>query len=226
MRPTKIILPSITLMGLLAACGGSGNSTETSRESSPAASPRCTPTIGRVIGRMYTASNPANEIDGRNAAFEEQTVSAAKALSSNSPVITCAARVGTAMANGALRAFSVADGDRAYERAVAWGATPEVAAGVRESMTSGTVDTFAMGRELQWLATVLPIVAEKNDWTPYYQTGTPWRQQLRQGMAAMRALGQLSGDADPLTRQIMGVMGPIAEYQVASYLLFMDGWAE
>ena len=88
-------------------------------------------------------------------------------------------------------------------------------------MNAGSVDLFSMGQELLWLATVLPTAAQQ-DWRPYYTTGRPWRQQVREALPNIRQLGQLDPSVAPMLGAMLQVMQPYAEYQVAFFVIHMD----
>lgn len=112
-------------------------------------------------------------------------------------VIQMAKAVGSLLVAGGINAYDPETADRAHEAALSSGLNGEQAQGVADSISSGALEMVALGRELLWLAEVLPPVTNGN-LIPYQTTGTARRQQIRILLSMYGPMLQ-----DPEMRQIL-----------------------
>ena len=175
------------------------------------------PRIARVVGRVYHMSNPLFDPAELRAYVQQNRA----AFAENGPVIRCARLLGQDLFARSIRSFGQNDYNRAYGRALEMGATGEQARDVANSMQSGSLDLFVMGKELFWLSQVLPSAAN-GDWGPYETTGTQTRQAQRQ---VLPFLNQMMAQ-DAAMRGVVEAVGrqyqPIVEDQIV-WLAIMTG---
>jgi len=167
----------------------------------------CPDSIARLVARAYTLSNPFNDPNE----FATFVASNRAAFQTSGAAVTCAAALGTRLAQAGMAAYD----PNAYERAM--GAGPaELAPNVAQSINSGALDMFAMGQELSWLATIFPEVA-RGSLRSFLSSGTDTRVQLRNAMEMMNQLASMNRDfAQNLgfARAIAGFYSPMADEQI------------
>ena len=166
----------------------------------------CSDESARLIARAYYLSNPMTEHDG----FQQFVTRNRAVLSAGSPAIQCGRVLGAHLAQRGINAY---DAD-AYRRAMGKG-PDELAPDVARSFNSGAVDVFAMGRELVWLAEVLPAAAV-GDFGPYVTAGTETRAMLRQVLALAGSYAAIPEFAQMLgmTKSLVPLFEPISEGQI------------
>lgn len=175
--------------------------------------PACTESVARVVGQAYWLSNPLSEGNlgeflGRN---NELFVA-------NGHGIRCTKALGEHL----IRAGNSAYDPNAYERAAGVGPI-EFAGDVADSINSGSVDLFMMGKELVWLSNVLPAAAHGN-FGPLNSTGTPARQQIRQVLpiyAMMMQDPEMRAMWQQIVQPLMRAYGPMAVDQIVMLSLMM-----
>ncbi len=166
----------------------------------------CAPQIARDVGDLLYRSNPLDETDQvKFDNFRTLVQSNATVLRPNGAIIRCAGDLGSALASAGLANFKKEDYDRAYDNVLRQGGTLDQAQDVADSMQSGSIDAYMMGRELQWLSQVLPAAAS-GDWRPYFNTTTDARARVRQLLPLLTL--PYMGDAAPIVEQMMASLGP------------------
>jgi hypothetical protein len=180
----------------------------------------CAPSTARGLGRLLLDSNPINEADPQTFAdFQANIARNSNVLQSNGATMICARRLGAALQNQGLSQFSKQDYNEAYGSVLAQGGTIEMAQDVADSMSSGAVDMWATGRELSWLAQVIPTAANGN-WTPYTTTGTESRNQIRQILPIMATISDIGRDLPWVLDTINGFQPIVEEQMVMAACLF------
>ena len=161
------------------------------------------------MGRLYYLSNPMG--DGNDlVAFVNQY---GTRLASGGDLIKCAEELGKRLIVQSLNAFSLADYHDAYGSVLAMGGTRDQARGVASDIQGGAVDMFMMGKELLWLAEVIPQAA-MGDWSLYSNTGTEMRNSIRQVLPIINMVMGSDPAMAQLVNSVIAQFGPLAEYYV------------
>lgn len=180
----------------------------------------CTEQAAQDVGAFYYRLHPITEQTHPDRVLA--LVQAHKSLlAPDSPTIRCMRLVGRRLASQGLAAFAALDADHAYASALSMGANMDQAQRVAESITSESVDTWAMGQELIWLADVLPSAA-RGDWTLFGQTGTQERMSIRQVWPLYQQMSAMDPTMQPLLDGAMASIQDWVEYQV-SVLAYRTG---
>lgn len=173
----------------------------------------CDYQMAKALGRVYILSAPfTGNIDQLMQLMEEYP----SLFEEHGRLIVCARQIGQRLVHRGLSSYSQADYDRAYKSVLSNGGSLEAAQEIARKMNGTSVDMFAIGNELVWLADVLPDAAS-GDWSSFYHTGTEVRQWLRVwGPVILAGL-------DPAIRAIfyekLSQYGPDAERYVFLILL-------
>ena len=205
---------SLVLFLLAATVTGCSDDKDYSTPSYSAQAPTClcAPTQARNMGQLLLQSNPLVEMDqARWNNYTSWISSNAQLLTANGPTMSCARELGNALVYQGLQSFGQADYEGSYGRVLEMGGTIEQAQDVAGSMRSGALDAFMTGKELIWLAEVIPQAAQGN-WQPFLNTGTESRLQFRQVIPLLQqaGLGADLGQIAPLIDQF----GPMVEEQM------------
>lgn len=177
----------------------------------------CTPQTARILGRVYVKANPLSDHSDIVALVQQYS----EHFMEGSPVINCATSLGNRLVMQGLSSFSQNDYNRAYGRSLELGATMEQARDIGNSISSGSVDLFIMGKEMLWLAQVLPYAA-RGDWGPFQNTGSEVRTQVRQILPIYNMMLQMDPAMAQMVNEIMRQFEPIAEEQIVM-LALMSG---
>lgn len=177
----------------------------------------CSPKIARIIGQIYVLSSPVSKHDRLMNIIQQNGL----LFSENSNVIICMKKLGNRLVYRGLASFSQSDYDNAYGRALEMGATAEQAQGVSNSIINGSVDLELMGKELVWLAKVLPAAADGN-WDPFNTTGSQWRIQIRQVLQLYTSIGMMDGGTMQIFNAAVKKIEPIAEEQIVMLALMYN----
>lgn len=199
-QSTSTIIAAIAITLLQASCSNDESSNAGSWNSflfgwaSPSC--LCDPASARDLGALMIQSSPIIEMnDDRVHNFGNWISGNAQFLKSNGPIIECARNLGNALISRGLSSYMQTDYDDAYGRVLSMGGNMDDGHAVADSMTSGALDAMMMGKELLWLAQVIPAGAEGN-WEPYFSSGTSARQQFRQMIPILKVSGL--GNAEQL----------------------------
>jgi hypothetical protein len=164
----------------------------------------CNQQSARAIAHAYVLASPLG--DGNELA---NYVRANHALFTHGgAAIRCASVLGPRLVRGGINAYD----PKAYERAMGVGPS-QFAPQVADSINSGAVDLYMMGAELQWLAQVLPAMANGN-YQPFLTTGTYMRQQMRQILPIMQMMLAMDPGAAQILNSVNAQFAPIAEEQI------------
>lgn len=180
----------------------------------------CAPKVARDVGALLIRSNFMIESDqSLFAEFRALIEANATVLRRDGPIVGCMRDLGKALVEQGISQFSRQDYDDAYESVLSQGGTIDQAQSVAESMINGSVDAFITGKELYWLATVLPA-ASGGDWVPYWNTATESRSQARQGLAIIISMPDMR-EMIPMVHQMFTRLEPLVQNQMvmASCLL-------
>ena len=200
----KIMINGLIIINLLTGCGNKNNSS-------------CNEETARLLGRVYYLSNPLSD----HAEFVTFIQENASYFSRNGSAIKCATALGNRLIKLGLRSFNKEDYDHAYERTLEMGGSMEQARDVASSINQGAVDLFIMGKELVWLAKVLPSATE-GDWNLFETSGTETRNQIRQVLPMYKIILEMDPSTAQMVNSVMKQFQPIAEKQVEMMVLMMS----
>jgi hypothetical protein len=136
--------------------------------------------------------------------------------------VRCARALGRAIVGRAIDLYDPNDAERAAEIASSNG-LPEFAAPVARELGAPAAAVFREGLELQWLAEVLPPLAQ-GDTRSYETTGTIFRQQLKQVVPVLELQMRVIAAEDPsfaetLFRYMIPALGMSLEQSEQSIVL-------
>lgn len=134
----------------------------------------------------------------------------------NGSAIQCAKRLGEYLRSNGLRSYDT----HAYERVVEI-APPELvekAPQVAQSINAGSIDAINIGNELLWLSEVLPS-ATRGNYSPFNNTGTLLRQQIRQYMGIIGPILQENRSLIDLMNN--SLINPLLEDQIMMLALML-----
>jgi hypothetical protein len=173
----------------------------------------CSDDVAMFLGRMYFVVNPMHE-QKQPRAIERFIEENASQLSADSPAVRCAAAAAQHSMSHALGTFDRAGADRAYERAVGFGATGEQAESVRSSFNEGSVQVYTIAQELAWIASVVPSAAA-GDYGPFTTTATDARRMFRQAWPMYQQVLALDPSNTAIVEAAIHQAQPWLEYQIA-----------
>jgi len=156
----------------------------------------CTEQSIDLISQAYSFSLPLFGDDQKMTALIYDNV---EQFAEGGDAIQCLNKLADAYLQNAFQSYSSEDYDYAYGRVLEMGGTGEMAQQAATNLSSGAVDSYAMGQELKWLAEVLPSAAAGN-WNQFNSTGTPTRNQIREAIPLLRVIFQ--GDEETLYRSL------------------------
>jgi len=129
--------------------------------------------------------------------------------------IRCMHRLGAALTHTGLSQFQQNQGNSPTEQFA--GSMPpgleHLPGEVSDSLNRYSSDIFTMGQELNWLAEVLPSVAQGN-YTPYNSTGTETRRTLRQILPMYQQICMFDPSICQMMTNIFGQLSPQIERQI------------
>lgn len=170
----------------------------------------CTQETVRLVGHLNHLSNPM----GNPTDLAEFVTQYRAYLVSDGTAIKCAKRLGKRLVGQSLSAFSQADYDAAYGGVLAMGGDMDMAHDVAASIRSGALELYVLGKELLWLANVIPSAAS-GDWGLYNNTGTETRNAIRQVMPIYQQLINMDPAMAQSINNLLTQFGPLAAYQVS-----------
>ena len=171
----------------------------------------CNSNTARLLAKAYALSQPLSTGN-----LEYYLRSNRQAFQESGRAIKCAKKLGTFLQTNGLRTFD----SHAYERVMEI-APPELAGSAREtaqSLQSGSLDAYTIGKELLWLSQVLPAATQGN-YEPFNNTGTYLRQQMRQ---YMRIVGPILRENQGLINHLnKTLINPLIEEQITMLALML-----
>ncbi|MCB2204468.1 hypothetical protein KQI65_06935 [bacterium] len=169
-----------------------------------------------MLAHIYGLSNPLRDVQElQQYVFQYQIE-----LRRDGGVVQCARELGEQLVKRGVESFHKDDYDRAYKQAIALGGSMEQVHNVAGSIHEGDVDLLLLGKELIWLADVLPHAAMGN-WEPYANTGTVARQQVRHVLPYMNVLKTDAG-MQSIVKNARIQFSPLAEEQIILLASIID----
>lgn len=172
----------------------------------------CDQTSAKNVAHLYMLAIPLYPFANFKSTVNQNT----NILTANSPTVRCARRLGNRLVTAGINAYD----PKAYERAMGVGPA-QFAGDVAQSIQSGSVDLYMMGKELIWLSKILPPAAAGN-YGPFLNTGTLWRQQIRQTIPIINMLLQIEPGTAQIMKDALTMVAPITERQIIMLAMMLD----